>query len=57
MLEPDRIVPTTCPFCGVGCNLDLHIKDGLKGCILTFYLNITRFDLLVVKIIQFNSLF
>ena len=27
MLEADRIVPTTCPFCGVGCNLDLHIKD------------------------------
>jgi formate dehydrogenase alpha subunit len=27
MLEPDRIVPTTCPFCGVGCNLDLHIKE------------------------------
>ena len=27
MLEPDRIVPTTCPFCGVGCNLDLQIKD------------------------------
>ena len=27
MLEPDRIVPTTCPFCGVGCNLDLYIKD------------------------------
>jgi formate dehydrogenase alpha subunit len=27
MFEPDRIVPTTCPFCGVGCNLDLHIKD------------------------------
>jgi formate dehydrogenase alpha subunit len=27
MLKPDRIVPTTCPFCGVGCNLDLHIKD------------------------------
>jgi formate dehydrogenase alpha subunit len=27
MLEPDRIVPTTCPFCGVGCNLELHIKD------------------------------
>lgn len=27
MLEPDRIVPTTCPFCGVGCNLSLHIKD------------------------------
>lgn len=27
MLEADRIIPTTCPFCGVGCNLDLHIKD------------------------------
>jgi formate dehydrogenase alpha subunit len=27
MLEPDRVVPTTCPFCGVGCNLDLYIKD------------------------------
>ncbi len=27
MLEPDRIVPTTCPFCGVGCNLELYIKD------------------------------
>jgi formate dehydrogenase alpha subunit len=27
MLEPDRVVPTTCPYCGVGCNLELHIKD------------------------------
>ena len=27
MLKADRIVPTTCPFCGVGCNLELHIKD------------------------------
>jgi formate dehydrogenase alpha subunit len=27
MIKPDRIVPTTCPYCGVGCNLDLHIKD------------------------------
>jgi formate dehydrogenase alpha subunit len=26
MLEPDRIIPTTCPYCGVGCNLELHIK-------------------------------
>ena len=26
MLEADRIVSTTCPFCGVGCNLELHIK-------------------------------
>jgi formate dehydrogenase alpha subunit len=27
MLNPDRIVTTTCPYCGVGCNLELHIKD------------------------------
>ena len=27
MLQPDRIVSTTCPYCGVGCQLDLHIKD------------------------------
>jgi formate dehydrogenase alpha subunit len=27
MLKPDRIVPTTCPYCGVGCNLELHSKD------------------------------
>lgn len=27
MIEPDRITSTTCPFCGVGCNLHLHIKD------------------------------
>ena len=27
MITPDRIVPTTCPYCGVGCNLELHIKN------------------------------
>ncbi len=27
MLKPDRIVPTTCPYCGVGCSLELHIRD------------------------------
>ncbi len=26
-LTPDRIVSSTCPYCGVGCNLRLHIKD------------------------------
>jgi formate dehydrogenase alpha subunit len=23
----DRIVASTCPYCGVGCNLQLHVKD------------------------------
>ncbi len=27
MIKPDRIVSTTCPYCGVGCTLQLHIKD------------------------------
>ena len=27
MLTADRIVQTTCPYCGVGCQIDLHIKD------------------------------
>jgi len=25
---PDEKVKTTCPFCGVGCNFDLNVKDG-----------------------------
>src|SRR5512146_2990599 len=27
MIKPDRIVSTTCPYCGVGCSLELHVKD------------------------------
>jgi len=27
MIKADRVVQTTCPYCGVGCNLQLHIKD------------------------------
>lgn len=27
MLTPDRIVRSTCPYCGVGCQVDLLIKD------------------------------
>ena len=29
MLQADHIVHTTCPYCGVGCQIDLHIQDGL----------------------------
>src|SRR5512136_1254042 len=25
MLQPERIVSTTCPYCGVGCTLQLHL--------------------------------
>ena len=27
MIKPDRIVTTTCPYCGVGCTLNLHIQN------------------------------
>ncbi|HUN23670.1 MAG TPA: formate dehydrogenase subunit alpha [Anaerolineales bacterium] len=27
LLSPDRVVRTTCPYCGVGCQMNLHIKD------------------------------
>ena len=26
-LKPEKIVRTTCPYCGVGCQMNLHIKD------------------------------
>ena len=29
MITADRIVPTTCPYCGVGCQVDLHLRDNL----------------------------
>ena len=25
--QPDRLVTTTCAYCGVGCNFDLNVKD------------------------------
>ncbi len=28
MLAPDRVVATTCPYCGVGCQIDLHVRGG-----------------------------
>ncbi len=27
MITPDRMTRTTCPYCGVGCTLDLHARD------------------------------
>lgn len=27
MITPDQTVRTTCPYCGVGCQMNLHIKD------------------------------
>ncbi|MCB9438304.1 MAG: formate dehydrogenase subunit alpha [Anaerolineales bacterium] len=29
VVQPERVVRTTCPYCGVGCQMNLHIKDDL----------------------------
>ena len=29
MIQADGVVRTTCPYCGVGCQMDLSVKDGL----------------------------
>jgi predicted molibdopterin-dependent oxidoreductase YjgC len=29
MFKADRIVATTCPYCGVGCQINMHIKDNV----------------------------
>lgn len=26
--QPDKVARSVCPYCGVGCQLDLHVKDG-----------------------------
>ncbi len=28
---PDRTIPTICPYCGVGCQLYLNVKDDVPG--------------------------
>lgn len=38
MLQADQVVHTTCPYCGVGCQLDLHAKEGV------IYRSSGRFD-------------
>ncbi len=29
MIQPDRVVATTCPYCGVGCQVSLHISKDM----------------------------
>ncbi len=43
MIIPDRIVSSTCPYCGVGCNVDLHLKED------TIFKVTSPFDSLVNK--------
>jgi predicted molibdopterin-dependent oxidoreductase YjgC len=29
MINTEKTVLTTCPYCGVGCQINMHVKDGL----------------------------
>ena len=29
MVAPEKVVRSTCPYCGVGCQMDLHLRDDL----------------------------
>jgi predicted molibdopterin-dependent oxidoreductase YjgC len=49
MIEADRVVTSTCPYCGVGCQIDLHIKDDAIFRITGRYDNQVNFGNLCVK--------
>lgn len=49
MLVADRIVHTTCPYCGVGCQIDLHLQKDLIFCVTGRYDNQVNFGNLCVK--------
>ena len=49
MLTPDCTVPTTCPYCGVGCQIDLKMRDGLIYRVNGRYDNHVNFGNLCVK--------
>jgi len=49
MLKADRIVQTTCSYCGVGCQLDLHIREEIIFRVEGRFDNEVNFGQLCVK--------
>ncbi len=49
MLQADRIVPTTCPYCGVGCQIDLHVHQDVIFRVSGRFDNQVNFGNLCVK--------
>ena len=49
MLHADRLVHTTCPYCGVGCQIDLHLHEGVIFRVAGRYDNEVNFGNLCVK--------
>jgi formate dehydrogenase alpha subunit len=49
MLTADTVVPTTCPYCGVGCQMDLHVRGGVIFRVAGRFDNEVNFGNLCVK--------
>jgi predicted molibdopterin-dependent oxidoreductase YjgC len=49
VLTAESIVPTTCPYCGVGCQLDLHVRNDVIFRTAGRYDNRVNFGNLCVK--------
>lgn len=49
MLKPEKKVHTTCPYCGVGCQIDLYVRDDLIYRVEGRYDNQVNFGQLCVK--------
>ena len=49
MIEADRVVSTVCPYCGVGCGMDLHLKDDFIFKVTSDHNNIVNKGNLCVK--------
>jgi len=49
VIEADRVVVTVCPYCGVGCGLDLHLRDDFIYKVTSDHDNIVNQGNLCVK--------
>ena len=49
MIEADKIVLTTCPYCGVGCNLELHVRNNFIYSVTSPFENVVNHGNLCVK--------
>ncbi len=49
MIEADKKVLTTCPYCGVGCNLELHIRNNFIYRVTSPFDNVVNHGNLCVK--------
>src|SRR5574337_420381 len=45
----DKVVTTTCSYCGVGCNLELHLKDDFVFKVTSPFDNVVNHGNLCVK--------